>query len=81
MMFKSGQKVKCISPGHAGVFKAGKTYTVVSVGIEGLYGLFIDESGKHIRKSCSRFILDKESLPPPKNDFEWLDRVQQNFKE
>jgi hypothetical protein len=80
-MFKAGQKVKCIDPGNAGAFRIGRTYSVVSVGDNGMYGNFTDDLGKTIRKACKRFILAKEPLPPPKNDIEWLDRVQQNFKE
>lgn len=80
-MFKPGQIVKCIDPGNAGHFRTGIKYKVVSIGSNNQYGQFIDDTGKSVRKACMRFVAIKEQLPPPKNDYEWLDRVQQNFKE
>ena len=79
-MFIDGQKVRCINPGHAGDFKHGQLYTIYRV-VGDINMYVIDGKGKSVLKNCSRFESIKAKLPPVKNDIEWLDRVQQNFKE
>lgn len=80
-MFLDGDKVRCINPGRAGVFKLGGIYKIKRVISGGLNIDVIDETGVAVRKACTRFEKIKPILPPPKNDFEWLDRIQQNFKD
>lgn len=78
-MFQIGDKVVCIDS-KLGIVSLNKQYIIHTV--RGTtYVKVIGDNGKLSGDLlCKRFLLAKMQ-PPPKNDIEWLDRIQQNFKE
>lgn len=81
-MFKKGDKIKCI--GYAGdtsppYVSRGVIYEVLQTDDQRCLILNNGNQKWFVRNDC--FKLIKKVTSVPKNEVEWLDRVQENFKE
>lgn len=81
-MFKIGDKIRRTGDTGEGVIR-GNVYWITWIGPNMFSdGQSVELQGVIGRYDADRFVIvSKTKSDPPKNELEWLDRIQQNFKE
>jgi hypothetical protein len=79
MKLKYGDKIRRIGGDCNTLVREGQVYTFRDYDSDGIH-LHIMEDRTSYGYSIGAFELVKNA-EPPKNDIEWLDRIQENFKD
>ena len=82
---KVGDKLRCIDfmeDTNEDHFTIGEFYTVIRIHPDGDTGLVvINDDGRDWHTFVECFEQVRKYDGPPKDDYEWMDRVKENFEE